>query len=267
MTNLYSHLGNLWDKWLGLDETWQGNEPRYRHQATLNRLAEEGNLATKDCSTLIGNLYDQICENWSGQSCSGNENWRFKKQTNLDPQNQSPEVTLERTLARGTSDDWVNQVPTASGVDQTGPHDIDLVCRNGSSYSYTFFELKVNANTPLSAAIQILQYGLVYAFSRNNAQKLEYTDDKKTEILCAEEIHLRVLAPQEYYKPQHLDWLRYFRNTINYGLQDCSEATAHLPVSFDIETFPKKFQWVPPYEGKEKDACLMLANRKSIFSE
>jgi hypothetical protein len=76
---------------------------------------------------------------------------------------------------------------------------------------WEFIELKVNSDTPLYAAMEILQYGLLFLFSRHHQQELQY--DTSKELLQATQIHLKVLAPSRYYTsnragaPYQLQWL------------------------------------------------------------
>ncbi len=61
--------------------------------------------------------------------------------------------------------------------------------------------------TPLFAAMEILQYGVHYIFSRENAKDLGYAETDK-ELLGATGIHLKVLAPATYYAGyDDLSWL------------------------------------------------------------
>jgi len=62
-------------------------------------------------------------------------------------------------------------------------------------------------DTPLSAAFEVLQYGLLYLFSRRNMSRLGYTHERQKRLLEADGIHLRVLAPQKFYEPFKLGWL------------------------------------------------------------
>jgi hypothetical protein len=110
----------------------------------------------------------------------------------------------------------VNQVPVASGLttgSAGGRRAIDLVHRCGDGW-YEIIELKVDegAGTPLFAAMEILQYGVLYIFSRENASTLGY---KETGMLGATGIHLKVLAPVTYYRECDLSWLE---ESINGGL-------------------------------------------------
>ncbi|MDH3742348.1 MAG: hypothetical protein OER56_12205, partial [Hyphomicrobiales bacterium] len=47
---------------------------------------------------LVGNLWDQVLSNWSGRIPS-QANWRTERQVTIAPQNKSPEVVLERSIA------------------------------------------------------------------------------------------------------------------------------------------------------------------------
>jgi hypothetical protein len=62
--------------------------------------------------------------------------------------------------------------------------------------------------------MEILQYGVLYIFSRENAATLGY--EVGNGLLGASEIHLKVLAPSEYYEDYELNWLD---KSINLGLE------------------------------------------------
>ena len=173
---------------------------------------------------LIQKILDQINANWDGRkSRSNNQNWRWKKNPlKKNRNNKSQEVFLERLIVGTTDDDWVNQVPVASGLTRSagGRRAIDLVHRCGNNW-YELIELKVDegGGTPLFAAMEILQYGVLYIFSRENAQSLGYKETNN-ELLGASGIHLKVLAPAAYYKKYDLSWLEV---RINNGLANFLE--------------------------------------------
>jgi hypothetical protein len=101
--------------------------------------------------------------------------------------------------------DWVNQVPTASGlVSPTNDRhrNIDLVHRLAPG-RYEFIELKLGSDTPLTAVMELLQYWSLYLFARRNYRQL----GSRPEMLDADQVHLRVLAPQPYYNRYDLRWL------------------------------------------------------------
>ena len=62
--------------------------------------------------------------------------------------------------------------------------------------------------------MEILQYGVLYIFSRINAKALGY-DAKKIKLFGATGIHLKILAPAAYYEGYDLAWLE---GSINGGL-------------------------------------------------
>lgn len=109
-------------------------------------------------------------------------------------------------------DNWFNQLSTASGLVGSAEgkkRAIDLVERIGAG-RFRFFELKVASNTPLAAAIEILEYGLLFAFARKHSGKL-FHSKPVPEVLSATALELRVLAPTSYYDKhdsgRRLGWL------------------------------------------------------------
>lgn len=266
MPSIFEGLNQICDEWLGIDSSWPGEtEPRYEHKECLQRLCREREREL-DGPALVESLSNRIRENWSGARCRSAENWRFAKQTNLGEENIRPEVSLERTIAEITDENWVNQVPTASGVDGSGAHHLDLIHRRGRDF--TFVELKVAANNPVSAALQIVKYGLVYAFSCNNAAKLGYEMDR-LEILQAKQVALTVLAPRSYYPQACHDWLRGFESALNSGLATVAQNIQHVPTSFRFEAFPEWFAWKPADcrdESARKDLLWALHQRQGLFT-
>ncbi len=240
MASILSGLGEICDLWLGVDASWPGKPSRYRHMATFQRLCQNpwGGLSGQ---RLIEDLYSRISKNWSGGPCRGRENWRFKKQLKMTETNPSEEVTLERTIARITDDNWVNQVPIASGIDGTrGSHNVDLIHRSGAKFS--FIELKVESNHPLFAAFEIVEYGMVYVFSRIHASKLGHQAEN-LELLRATEVRLQVLAPHAFYDAASIDWLRRLEHCLNTGLEQVGQDLLQVPIGFGFSVFPRSFTW------------------------
>jgi hypothetical protein len=92
-------------------------------------------------------------------------------------------------------------MPTASGL--LGPATdkrvaVDLVHREDST-TYSFIELKVASDTPLFAAIEILLYGLLFVWSKNNQENLGYYVGTQP-VIAADRVTLSVLAPSSYYE-------------------------------------------------------------------
>ncbi len=155
--------------------------------------------------------------------------------------NQSPEKTLEKAIVNTASNArWANQVPTASGLYE-GHRDrhrnIDLV-QSIAPGEYDFIELKVGSDTPLYAAMEVLQYAALYTFARHH-----YTDQecKQHELLQADTIHLRVLAPIPFYGKAPVDALE---SSISEGLAAfCSTECLAWMMDFAFLAFPTSFVW------------------------
>ena len=271
--SIFDGLDGIIDEYLQLDENWQGQLPRFRHRGTLLRLLDE-NGPQVDGVGLVHALYDRLLANWTAWEGPGGlpseANWRFEKQLAFNDQNRRPEIVLERTIASVVDDDnWANQVPVDSGLLRGPAHWIDLAFRAGSAFS--LIELKYKSNTPLSAAFQILKYGLVYAFSRSHAEVLGFNPNHSP-LFEASEIHLRALAPLEFftsYGPD-LSWLSRFESTVQEGLERFSRnSTEKLPLmSFGFEAFPADFVWTPETANEvvtKKEVLWAIHRRKRIF--
>ena len=208
----------LIDEALGLK-----NSPfKYKHKKRC-QLFSKGIAPDLDGKVLIDKIFDRIQSNWhKGKSRSNNQNWRWKPNPEINDKNKSREVFLERLIVKTqVGADWVNQVPVASGLTSRGGgrRAIDLVHRGENGW-YELIELKVDhrGGTPLFAAMEILQYGVLYIFSREKAQELGYD---RIELLKAKGVHLRVLAPADYYAPDSLSApynLSWLKNSIDRGL-------------------------------------------------
>jgi hypothetical protein len=216
-----------------------------------------------DSLALLEELYQIIENNWQRSRpfyCKppSKENWRVMRRPQFAQYNISPEVTLERHIVQAT-EHWVNQVPTSSGL--TGPRydkarNIDLAHNLGPG-EWEFIELKVNSDTPLYAAMEILQYGLLFLFSRRHQEELGCKKASKI-MLQASQIHLKVLAPSQYYLPYQppqqyqLQWLE---ESLNEGLQQFVDGShqAPLQMDFQFEAFSPDFIWPPANGGTDPD--------------
>ncbi len=147
------------------------------------------------------NLTDEFVR--QGKQCVSysQQNWRWEPKPELHPKNDSMEKTLEKMVVRHPKNKhWTNQVPVASGVFSEradGHRAIDLVCRLNEG-SYEFVELKTGSDNPVYAAYEILLYGALYVFYRENAVPCIKKDSEK-EILKAKSVMLIVAAPNSYY--------------------------------------------------------------------
>jgi len=198
--NIVEGVDNIIDESLNI--THIGKAPHYRHITSCSLL--KSHPPSFDAYNVICKAYDQIEQNFKHpnnrvhESGPSEENWRFKKIPYIDPNNTSPEKQVEKAIAKPVFKDWVNQVPTASGI-VTSTSDklrnIDLV-RRIKAGSYEFIELKIDSDTPLFAAFEISINGLIYIASREN-YKSEHLVGK--ELLSAKEISLQTLAPKSFY--------------------------------------------------------------------
>ena len=182
-----------------------GKPPHYRHRSAANELTRR-NTPIGETQTFLEASYAQIHNNWlaaieAGYSQPSKENWRWKRHLELSPGNTSLELLLERAIVNECGDNWSNQMPTASGLvghatDKRAA--VDLVYRQDSK-TYSLIELKVDSDNPLFAAIEILLYGLLFVWSKDNRKQLGY-DVQIQPVLAADTVTLSVLAPTSYYR-------------------------------------------------------------------
>jgi len=255
-------VGKIIDEALGLKNCGIGKEPHYKHKASCRRLAE-CSPPTFDATALIEKIYAQVICNWKkGANYEpSTENWRFESRTNIDARNDDPEIKLERAIVNTQTQlpaNWANQIPTSSGF--VGPRadkhrNIDLIhrCEGGA---YEFIELKVESNTPLYAAMEILQNAVLYIFSRENERKMEGGSAKQKLLREATVIHLRVLAPCSYYEGYRLEWLE---ENISNGLKAfLARRMPKLQMDFRFDAFPPWFS-----SGHAKAICKDLSKEQA----
>ncbi len=133
MSSILHGTGAIIDRFFGVGAIGKSS-PHYRHKKSCLTLSEKP-LRGGNYVALVGDIYARVESNWCrSQSKYGKlpskKNWRFRRQTEFDENNTSPEVTLERRIVRSPDGKWANQVPTSSGL--TGPNfdkarNIDLV--------------------------------------------------------------------------------------------------------------------------------------------
>lgn len=183
----------------------------------------------------IEGAINKIEANWSKKKSRSTQNWRLlhvplEKSSGYNKLDwRKSEVLLERMICSAGNQKkrliW-NQMPAASGllplppkredgkrrIASEGRRSIDLVYQpNDAEEIYEFLELKIrrkdgSADSLRHAALEILEYGLLYLFSRKNREVLGYAnrpDKTRYAVLGATEIRLRVLAGEEYYAAQN----------------------------------------------------------------
>ena len=183
-------------------------------------------------------------------------------------------MTLERIITQTTDGNWWNQIPVDHkllGVQ--GHRIIDLVHRDGEfGRDFEVIELKIgDVDTPLSAAVQVLKYGVVYAFYRNRYKEI-FTEPPQAELLNANRLTLVVLAPWDFYlKFTACDWLARFEKTLQEALLHISTTSGlNLPeMGFKFQSFPKTFTWSADMANNEqarKEVLWAVHNRVPAFT-
>ena len=279
MKSIAHGFDGIKDESLGLVDSGIGQPPHFRHRSSCKFLCANQPLRP-DGAGLANALVTQVTRNWkAGQERGGAspslQNWRFSRAGNMAPHNPSPEVTFERALVGVATERWANQVPTCSGVlgpDADHRRSIDIVERTGNG-SFDFIELKIRSDTPLFAALEVLDYGVLYAFSRIYARSLNYNPGC-SEIIDAHEIGLRVLAPTQFYEYKShtgaratfdLGWLEAMMRDA--ARQLASMIRGHTTIDFRFDVFPEGFSW-PEQEYAGGDYSLtMMAGRQLLITE
>jgi hypothetical protein len=262
-TGLFAGVREVADRALGVSD--------YASTSAALSLSKRGYPA--ETATLVRDLFEVINRNWiiavrGDQRSTSQENFRWHcPQTKFADHNKSPEVTLERAFVCALRDagrkDWSNQIPLISGI--AGPRAfkkcaVDLVHRKGES-SFEFVELKVNSNTPVHAAVEILVYGLLWLLSRRDREALGYAAGP---ILGARELALSVLAPRGYYNRYSVELMA---SAINEGLDELSERHG-VTMGFGFTAFPASFSW-PRDSGKppkpdDEELIALLDAREAV---
>lgn len=231
----------------------------YRTRSAALQLAKDRNRDI-DGERLVADIFERLSANWSKVNARlvrkpSAENFRwFKPKKQIGQANTSPEVTLERAfisgcLAAGRTD-WSNQVPLISGVAGSRAYKrwaIDLVHKRPDGFE--FVELKIDSDTPLSATMQVMQYGMLWLLSRNDRHRLGYGGNP---ILEAPALHLSVLAPLKFYERVRNDQLA---RAIGTGLSVLGRPHG-VTLSFSQTAFPASFQWPSPMSGDELVAAV-----------
>ncbi len=236
-----------------------GRSPHFAHKTSCLRLSK-GPPAGVDVGQMISEMLACLEKNWGKSprrkyADPSNENWRFKKQLHISSKNTSPEKLVEKGIIHISSKNLVNQVPTASGLwdHKSDRHrNVDLVHRLGPK-EFEFIELKIESDTPLKASMEILLYGILYIFSR---RLYDESVKQNKELLQAEKVHLRVLAPLSYYAPYDIAWLemaidsglRSFLSTLDNVGFDMDFLFEAFPENFDTQKKPSK--WLDEFYQK-----------------
>lgn len=221
--------------------------------ATLNRKSVTRLLRGPPAGSpdqLLRDMYDLFLQNRSTRSAS-EQNWRSERQVHIGSGNRSPEVLLERAIARlseaGALPTWYNQVPVASGL-VTSVSDkraaVDLVGLADDRLSLV--ELKWGSDNPVFAAFEILRYGLAYLHAWLHRAELGYD---RTAMLRARDVQLVVLGPREFYAGYDVAWLA---ESLDAALARFSGDNTNdgLRIGFSFAAFPGGFS-IPLQSGSD----------------
>jgi hypothetical protein len=220
------------------------SSPHYLHKSTCLRLSETPLLKFNAC-TLIREIVSTVQLNWLQSDRrtrpSSPAIWRFEPRLHIADNNRSAEKLLEKAIAK-LLPNWVNQVPTASGLASSRRdrhRNIDLVHRI-SPDEFEFVELKIESDTPLVAAMELLQYFVLFLFVRQTFPSLIV----KRIVFNARQLHLCVLAPQRFYREYQLQW---FEQECTRGVSEVAADHA-IEADFAFHAFPDDFAEPCPEE-------------------
>ena len=233
-----------------------------RHRSALRGLTSDGS------APLIPSMMRKISDNYAQSGASANkdrsrQNWRWcSLQPQISAANVSPEAVLERAVAsaceRQGQKDWANQVPVASGLvagAADGRRAIDLVHRHRDGH-FEFIELKIASDTPLYAAVEVIGYASLWLIARADPPA------HPSELLTADVLDLRVLAPEKYYDGFDLQWLEARLN------EEVSSLgwTHGVRLSFAFDVLPA-ILCVSPTSLGDGDLMQALASRAPLFDK
>lgn len=217
-------------------------------------------LKVPDGLDLAGVVQKAVAANWDQGGAAANrdrsrQNWRWTLQPQIGSANRSPEVMLERAIARACADtnrsDWANQIPVASGLiagASDGRRAIDLAQRVGQG-AYQLIEMKIASDTPLYAAVELLGYASIWLLAR------KYPPSPAPELLLAERIELRVLAPTAFY--QRFD-LAALERALDASVQTLGGQEGVI-LSFGFDVLPETLN--PAFLPSGAEVLAELANR------
>jgi hypothetical protein len=258
-------VSDIIDRVLGLDTIGERTYTHLHKQACvlLCQEQQEKRRTRIEGSELIRLISERIAENRRLRTeqrtpCRGErENWRFEVQPDFKLDVRY-EIRLQKAIAILLHPDWANAIPTASGLTECEEtaRSIDLV-QQLSDEEWRFVELKAlrksadskGEQTPLFACLELLQYALIFRYSKEHYELLGYTPEKeKNPIIAAQKVHLEVLMTQNCYFHKsrlgrfrfHIEWLHHL---INEGLSAINRQPSLVQFDFRFSEFPNDFEW------------------------
>jgi len=241
--SIFDGVAAIIDRHLGVQGI--GRPPHHKHMSAMLRLGKRG-APSFDGQVLFTEIVEQLEKSLAvaprfRAKGPSTQNWRFEKKLSIAAHNPSAEKNIEKAAARLLGADWVNQVPTASGLWDSSAdkaRNIDLVERQGDG-AYRLIELKIKSDNALFAAMEILGYGALYVLSRRHYSPGALASK---ELLRAKSVELCVLAPPEFYSRVNLGWLE---RALSVGVSDYCRGQVDLgfEMSFAFHSFPRGFGW------------------------
>jgi hypothetical protein len=284
MTSILHNVTDIIDQALGLRTIGNRIYTSANKSACIRLCSRSEQNRQIDGSSLVRSILEQIAANRRELNdkclpCTGGRNWRFETMYDFDLETKY-EMQLQKAIAILLDGEWANAVPTASGLTECREtaRDIDLVQRL-SGEEWRFVELKAmrrggggcrGDQTPLFAALELLQYALIFHFSKQHAALLGYRADKNP-VIAAEKVHLEVLMTTNcyFYRSRiqrsrnsttdrfNIEWVH---DLISEGLRALNEQQPHL-VQFDFcfSEFSEDFEWT---EDDHRQLHLIVAEHE-----
>lgn len=253
------------EEYLRIEEFRAGDPPFLKHPTTLKRFLERGPVAPPHD---LGLRLAEVIERNFGSGAArafGRTNWVLRRKSEINPKDISKERLLEKRIiaVHPEEEGWWNQLSTSSGLigkKADGRRAVDLVRQTGES-EFELIELKYDSDTPLFASVELLRYAFIYLFSRNQAGKLGYNPDDHP-VLFAKTIHLRVLAPFNYFPRQDPKGATASLNkAFNSVVGSESKRCGDLKMDFDMMSFPQTFCWAEEHRDARGDEAIRNAVR------
>ena len=173
---------------------------------------------------------------------SSKELWKWRTKTVIADRNSSEEKIMEKAAARDLpTESWANQIVTASGLSHNrgdGHRNIDLVNRTGPN-RFRFIELKIDSNNPVYAAVELLEYALLYWWARQHPE-MQRKDGEDKGLLSATHIDMEILAPRKFYTGYDFISLRNFADVLTISFNRLTRGQLTVRFKFAFFALPSK---------------------------
>ncbi|MDE0350242.1 MAG: hypothetical protein OXM56_11130 [Gammaproteobacteria bacterium] len=250
MASLFEGTEDVICRTLGVQRRADLKQP----SASISRLSEAAAL------DMISAIHGRLVANYAGRPRSlSKELWRLRRATKLQDHNPNKETLLEKAVANLAANDhmpgwpgWFNQCPVASGI--VDPYAdrrrcVDLI--HCEEETVRLIELKWSGDTPLSALVQVLEYGLAFVFAwvRQGELRLE----NRYLMKRVRQVALEVLGSREFFA--NGAQLQLFE-TVSRALGRFTERETGGTVSMSLQarSFPVEFRHLPFANGSEVKA-------------